>query len=525
MKRAPATLEPAAIDFDEEGVPRSLTYGDGYHPREGAPGQARHVFLAGNGLPRRWQGRRDFTILETGFGLGHNFLATWAAWREDPLRCRRLHLVSVEAHPVRREDLARAHAATPWPDEAAALQAAWPEARPGLHLLEFEAGAVRLWLALGEAEHWLPRLRLRADAFFLDGFAPSRNPQMWSPQVFRSLSRLAAAQATAATWSAARVVREGLAQAGFEVHAATGFGHKRDMSIALYAPRRSTLLAARHVLAWPAAAPPLRAAPTSPGGHALVIGAGLAGAAAAAALARVGWRCTVLERHAQPALEASGNPAGIFHAGSASGGHRHAELLAQAAHRAAGHYRRLIEDARVQGAADGLRHGEQRDPSGGWIAPRALVAHWLASPGVALQPGCAVHALSHDCSTWVALGRDGNALAPAGDIVVIAGGTSLPALLQASGAQAPAARLVRGQLSWVETPAALDRPVAGHGYALRVPGGPLLFGATSHPDDLEPALRPGDHDWNVQRLRALTGIVLPAETPWQGRVGWRCQAA
>lgn len=544
MKARAAALEPADIAFDADGVPHSRTYGDLYHPRDGAREQARHVFLAGNGLPARWQGREDFTVLETGFGLGHNFLAAWEAWRDDPRRCRRLHVVSIEAHPARRDDLVRAHAAAPGREPAAALVAAWPEApEHGLHLLEFEAGAVRLWLALGDVGHWLPRLRVRADAFFLDGFAPARNPQMWTPRVLGSLARLAAGQATAATWSAARSVRAGLERAGFAVQVVPGFARKRDMTAAVFTPRRGVAAPLRGVPAWPPAAPQAPSAPPpAPAGlsapavgsassplprprrHALVIGAGLAGAAAAAALARAGWRCTVLERHTEPAGEASGNPAGIFHGGAGHSEHRHAELLAQAARLAAPRYRTLAEAGQVRGAAGGLFHGNQPDPAGGWVVPRDLVMHWLHTPGVTLLARHAVERLSRDGHGWQAWGPGARALA-GGEIVVLAGGAGLPPLLQAAGGEVPEARLVRGQLSWVDWPDALARPVTGQGYALTMPSGPLVFGATAHAGDSDPSLRPADHAWNVQRLRALTGIALPPGWPWQGRVAWRCAGA
>ncbi len=528
MKPRPAALEAADIEFGDDGLPRSRTYGDLYHPREGALEQARHVFLAGNGLPARWQGRQDFTILETGFGLGHNFLATLATWREDPHRSRRLHVVSVEAHPVRRDDLARAHSGSPWPGTVDTLLDAWPEPEPGLHLLEFDEGSVRLWLALGDVATWLPRLRVRADAFFLDGFAPARNPQMWTPQVFGALARLAAAQATAATWSAARVVREGLEQAGFEVRPAPGFGHKRDTTVAVFAPRHGAAKQARGSGAWPVSpmgvqVPGRGAAPGVPR-HALVIGGGLAGAAAAAALARAGWRCTVFDRHAEPAGEASGNPAGIFHAGAGHGEHRHADLLAQAARLAAPRYRQLVREGRVRGAVCGLVHGDRPDPAGGWIAPRDLVASWLGTPGVTLRMGCTVEALRREADGWRACGPSMQPLAE-GDIAVLAGGAGLAALLQAAGGDIPDARLVRGQLSWVDWPLALERPVTGQGYALSLPDGQLVFGATAHPGDTDEQLRPTDHAWNVLRLQALTGIALPPGWGWKGRVGWRCTAS
>ena len=125
MKTQP--IQPAHIEFSSEPAtpPRAPDFDDLYHPRIGAQAQAQHVFLQGNGLPGRWAGRARFVILETGFGLGNNFLATWAAWRADPSRCERLVFGSIERHPPRREDLARAHAQSPLPDLAAALVQAW----------------------------------------------------------------------------------------------------------------------------------------------------------------------------------------------------------------------------------------------------------------------------------------------------------------------------------------------------------------------------------------------------------------
>ena len=222
MKTAP--IRPGRLDFDAAGVPFAPDFGDVYHPAVGALQQAQHVFLLGNELPRRWAGRERFVVLETGFGLGNNFLATWGAWREDPRRCERLVFVSVEKHPLSREDLARAHAATPLPELAAALRAAWPPATAGLHPLAFDDGRVQLLLAFGDLEALLPQLVATVDAFYLDGFAPARNPAMWAEPLLRRLGRLAAPGATAATWSAARAVRDGLAAAGFAVGSAPGSG-------------------------------------------------------------------------------------------------------------------------------------------------------------------------------------------------------------------------------------------------------------------------------------------------------------
>ena len=231
-----AALQPAVLEFAADGTPVSSAYGDVYHAAQGGPAQARHVFLAGNGLPARWAGRARFTVLETGFGLGLNFLATWAAWRADPARCARLDFVSVEKHPFQAADLARAHAGwfAAWPEAAALsaeLCAAWPALTPGAHTLELAGGALRLTLLLGDACEVLPALDLAADALYLDGFSPARNPELWSPEICAALARCAAPGASLATWSVAGGLRRALAAAGFALERRPGFAGKREMLV------------------------------------------------------------------------------------------------------------------------------------------------------------------------------------------------------------------------------------------------------------------------------------------------------
>ena len=231
-------IEPARLTFNTDGLPVSEVYGDVYHSAAGAHAQARHVFLAGNGLPERWHGRERFVVLETGFGLGLNFLATWLAWQEDERRCRTLHFISLEKHPLQVADLARAQAA--WPQLAALadeLRRQWPRHFVGTHELAFAGGQVRLTLAFGDARETLPTLAAPVDVFFLDGFSPARNPELWSPELFRSLAPLAVDGATLATWSVAGSVRRALAAAGFTLERRPGFANKRQMLVGRYAHR------------------------------------------------------------------------------------------------------------------------------------------------------------------------------------------------------------------------------------------------------------------------------------------------
>jgi len=287
----PEVVVPASLRF-HDGTPYSEAFGDVYHNAAGGIAEKRQVFLGGNALPARWAGRERFVILETGFGLGLNFLLTLQAWRRDPARARRLHFVSIEKHPFSLPDLRTLHARYPEvAAEAAELQARWPLLVPGAHRLEFGDAVLMLVLADIKA---LRDLRLSADAIYLDGFAPAKNADMWSPQVLRAVSRLAAPGATAATWSVAGPVRHALEETGFAVEKRPGFGGKREM------------LAARNIRPGNEISPEKNR-------KAAVIGAGLAGAAICERLCARGWEVDLYERHHAPAQEASGNHAGTFH--------------------------------------------------------------------------------------------------------------------------------------------------------------------------------------------------------------------
>ncbi|MGH8851124.1 MAG: tRNA (5-methylaminomethyl-2-thiouridine)(34)-methyltransferase MnmD, partial [Casimicrobiaceae bacterium] len=257
-------IVPAALAFDASGNPFSPEFHDVYHSADSGPGQAQHVFLHGNGLPARWAAAPVFTIVETGFGLGLNFLATWQAWRDDPRRCTRLHFVSIARSPFARDDIATLHTRCPsWAALSSELRAAWPPTMPGMHRLHFDDDRVTLTLAFDEAIEAARELVVAADAFYLDGFAPDRNPAMWSPRLIKALARLAAPGATLATYTSAGSVREALGAAGFAAEKRPGFGRKREMLVARYAPR------------WPLRPRP-ESHPSWPQRHAMVIGAGLA---------------------------------------------------------------------------------------------------------------------------------------------------------------------------------------------------------------------------------------------------------
>jgi tRNA 5-methylaminomethyl-2-thiouridine biosynthesis bifunctional protein len=385
----------------------------------------------------------------------------------------------------------------------------------------------------------------------------------------RTLGRKAAPDATAASWCVAPGVQAGLTAAGFEVRLAgdmgggngdggsdcdgDGDGEKRQITVARFAPR--------FLPRGPAAATPSTAR------SAVVVGAGLAGAAAAQALARLGLAVTVLERQAEPASEASGNPAGLFHGTVNASDGTHARLFRAAALVAQREYRSAVAQG-VPGRAQGLLRLEAREgglaamratlqrlglppdyvqaldaatasqhagvplgtpawlyPGGGWVEPPAWVRHALASPGVRFVGGAEVAAIERMGGDWRLLDAAGRTLAQA-PIAVLAHAAGATRLLAPLGGPAWPLAHSRGQVTRWNTaaPLPLRLPVAGDGYALPLPAGGLLCGATheaAEPDG-DDTPREADHLFNLQRLQRLTGLPPPADlSSCQGRVGWR----
>ncbi|WHP79299.1 bifunctional tRNA (5-methylaminomethyl-2-thiouridine)(34)-methyltransferase MnmD/FAD-dependent 5-carboxymethylaminomethyl-2-thiouridine(34) oxidoreductase MnmC [Edwardsiella anguillarum] len=309
------SIQGASLSWNQQGTPVSQQFDDVYFSNQDGLAETRHVFLQGNGLPQRWcePGRPDFTVAETGFGTGLNFLTLWQAHRafrqaypdQGPPR---LHFISFEKYPLCRDDLRAAHAA--WPELAELseqLYAVWPDALPGCHRLH-PAPHITLDLWFGDVNALLPQLpdglRGHVDAWFLDGFAPAKNPDMWTQALFDAMLRLARPGATFATFTAAGFVRRGLIQAGFEVSKVKGFGQKREC----LAGRRPTALPPDALRApWYA-----RPAARRPDEVAL-IGGGIAAALCALALQRRGSRVTLYCADPQGAQGASGNRQGALY--------------------------------------------------------------------------------------------------------------------------------------------------------------------------------------------------------------------
>jgi tRNA 5-methylaminomethyl-2-thiouridine biosynthesis bifunctional protein len=529
------------VVFSDDGTPFAPDYGDVYHSVDGALAQARTVFIDGCHLHRRWSGRRVFRVLETGFGLGFNALATAAAWLGDPNRGERLHFFSIEKHPLEAGELARSHQAHPaLAPLSRELVAQWPLPLPGLHRLWLADGRVLLTLGLGDVESLLPRLEGPFDAFYLDGFAPARNPAMWNEHVIGQCARLAAGDATLATWSAAGSVRAALAAAGFAVERKPGFGRKRHRIEAHYRPPSWQRLPAD-----PAATAPARR-------EVLIVGGGIAGAAVAQQFARRGWTSTMIDAEKQPPGGASAIRAATLHPHlspddawlsrlvrngvlqtlsawrmlAASGHDPGARLdgLAEIAENAEDEaamagiiahctpppaYARML-DAAAMSARCGLalRHGGYWHALGGWVEPRALVTAQLQYARTRRISGHAVARIVREDGQWLSL-DDSGALIARAPVMVLANAGDAARL-------APGHYRLRSHHGLQTVVATGDQTLpavalTGAVQAVAIGNGELLIGSHYGGGIPKPADRV--HRDNLDRWLRVTGQTLSAASP------------
>lgn len=470
--------------WTEDGAPRSGRFGDVYFSREDGLAESRAVFLAGCGLPDAWAGRDRFTVAELGFGTGLNIVALLEMWRRHGPPDARLQVFSVEGFPLRREEAARALAA--WPDleaPAAALLARWPEPTPGFHRLELPDFRATIDLAFDEVGSALSRWSGRADAWFLDGFAPSTNPGMWSDMVLDAVAARSAPGARLATFTVAGSVRRGLAERGFSVAKRPGHGRKRERLEAVF----------------PGVTPGPKAL-----GTVAIIGAGIAGSALVRAFADLGARAVMVEAE-RPGAGGSGFPAALVTPRLDVGDQAIAALHAQALERAGALYSDVPDAVAARGvmqleqtprdaarfdkmarqaiwpdgamtsldaAACSERLGEAVSTGGLWmrdalsVRPAAILEAWLAS-GERLA--ARVERVVRSDDGWRLLDAAGETVLQA-EVVVIAGGWGTASLMPG----APLAP-VKGQADWVEE---ADGAAAAWGGYVSPMGPGLLFGAT-----------------------------------------------
>ncbi|ANP47105.1 bifunctional tRNA (5-methylaminomethyl-2-thiouridine)(34)-methyltransferase MnmD/FAD-dependent 5-carboxymethylaminomethyl-2-thiouridine(34) oxidoreductase MnmC [Candidatus Viadribacter manganicus] len=484
---------------------RATAFDDIYFSKDGGLAEADAVFLAGTGLPERWQNRDRFALCELGFGTGLNILALWRAWKKTRLPHAQLHISSIESFPLARDDAARVLRAFPGVSELAEqLLARWPVRAYAPQRLWFPEDGLSLTLLTGDAETVLGGLTGAFDAWFLDGFAPARNPGMWSPALFEHIARLSAPGARAATFTVAGDVRRGLEAVGFTAEKKPGFAKKRERLEATWPVE--ALPQPRGIYPF-VAINPKRVA---------VLGAGIAGASVAQALTRRGIEVVVLEAARGLGAGASGNPAGLVmprldRAGALSEVYLASYLHAVAAYEAMGVLEACgVEQRARDGGEDALADllddpplpadWFSRLPSGaalharaGMVRPQAAIKRMLE--GATLITESPVQRLDREGEGWIVRALDGRALLKA-DAVVLACGAALTQFEPA--AFLPIA-LSSGQIEWGE--GAPPTHALTHGSYVAPFDGGVLFGATFDKTPAPPA------DARARNLSALRDLA------------------
>jgi tRNA 5-methylaminomethyl-2-thiouridine biosynthesis bifunctional protein len=558
-------LPHAQLDWDDQGRPYSRVFDDVYFSDQSGLDETRYVFIEQNRLAERFaalpEGGR-LVIGETGFGTGLNFLCAWQVFEQHAAAGARLHFVSVEKYPLSPEDLQRALAL--WPELkvfADQLLEQYVAIHQGFQRLTLDHGRVTLTLLIGDALEQLPQLDGRIDAWFLDGFAPAKNPDMWTAELFAELARLAAPGASISTFTSTGWVRRLLNAAGFKMKRTPGIGHKWEIL-------RGEFLGWPQETPAPALDKPWFARPTPLTGErqALVIGAGLAGCASAASLAARGWQVTMLERHDDIALEASGNPQGVLYLKLSA----HGTALSQMIVSGFGYTRRLLEhlqrgrdwddcgvlqlafnakeaERQAQLAAAfpadllhlldqpeaqavagiGLAQGGLFYPEGGWVHPPALCQWQAAHPQIQVLTHHDALELRKVEGRWQAW--DDERLLADAPVVVLAGAAEIQRFPES--AELPLKR-IRGQITRLaQTPQsqALSTVVCAEGYVAPARLGEHTLGASFDfkSDDLTPTT--AEHLGNLAMLKEISHDLVErlqadklAPESLQGRAAFRC---
>ncbi|MEW5683413.1 MAG: tRNA (5-methylaminomethyl-2-thiouridine)(34)-methyltransferase MnmD [Pseudomonadota bacterium] len=514
------------LSWTDDGQPRSRLFGDVYFSAEDGLAETRAVFLQGCGLPEAFTGRRRFVVGELGFGTGLNIAALLDLWRRTRPAGGHLHIFSIEAFPITADEAARALGR--WPELAeitTLLTSRWPGRARGRHRVDLPEFSATLDLAVMDAADALTGWQGRADAWFLDGFSPALNPQMWSDEILTLVAARSAPGARVATFTVAGHVRRGLAAAGFAVDKRPGFGRKRERLEAVF---------------------PGEAADT-PARRVAIVGAGIAGAAAARAVRAIGGEAVVVEAtHA--GAGGSGNPAALVTPRLDAGLGDAAGLFAQAFARAAGLYHRIPDAVLSEGVlqlASGERDAERFariagadlfEPDALALLPAEAATDRLGEPapagldqrtGQVAQPAAILREWLGETVTGdvqrLERAGDGWRLLDAGGGEIVATDAVILAAALDSRDLAPALPLqpVRGQASW--TTDGQTAPAAAWGGYVVPTGQGLLFGATHDRGDAGADLREGDHQRNRQTLAAALPALAArvAAAPLEGRASVR----
>ena len=578
---SPTVLNSPNLNWNDHGLPVSEQFDDVYFSKESGIDESRYVFVQNNNLPDAWHHKTGtFSIFETGFGTGLNFLVTWQLWRQRQQAdaANHLHFISVEKFPLNKDELQKALAL--WPELSELSQqliGQYPLLIEGFHSIQFKAEQLTLTLIFDDVANALPKLNGKIDAWYLDGFAPAKNPDMWSETLFRSMARLSYSndtyQSTVATFTAAGLVKRGLKGAGFNVQKIKGFGRKREMLIGNFKQTQGPVKEDYSVYKpWMRNQPftsLINSAKSVEANKVAIIGAGLAGATTAYALSRRSIGCDIYDEKGI-AQGASGNPQGAIYAKLAAGEARHTDIYVQGYlqslrwaqdHLITGEdwdacgliqiassekenvrQQKFVENDRYP--AELIRYLDKQQvaelsginpqapglyfPAAGWVSP-AVFCEKLIQQSEAELITAKITSINKEGDHWLLNNADGSSASY--QQVIFACAYQAKELLPDS--YLPV-KSIRGQVSYLpaqEQAPALKTVLCGKGYVSPPKDDQFCFGATYNLGEFDETVRSVDHEKNLEHLAEFGSEFQNYSAPWadteklrelNGRVGFRC---
>ncbi|MEB3768247.1 FAD-dependent 5-carboxymethylaminomethyl-2-thiouridine(34) oxidoreductase MnmC [Acinetobacter sp. MD2] len=542
-----SSIQTAELDWqsiDGIEIPISTQFGDVYFSKDNGLLETRHVFLNGNDLSERLSNLKPFEYFcvgETGFGTGLNILALWQLWQQvRPDNQSHLHVISVEKYPLKKADLIRALATWPELSEfSEQLIQQYPLAIPGCHRLNFDKARFSLDLWLGDATDIFPIIQKThcVNAWFLDGFAPSCNPELWQQQVLDHIVRLSDHGTTFASFSVAGVLKRGLQQHGIQISRPRGFKHKREMLKAIWLKEDSSTHASlprQQKIA--------------------IIGAGIAGLSTAWAFAKRGHAVTIFEEKGIIS-GGSGNPLALLNPKLSPIAQSHEHLMTACWQYAVRHYAQFKAFRALSVEQFDLKQtGELQQLITQYPAPiLSAVTDNNASPipsqplnlslnlaGAVIPKTLSEEILAHPNIQWtkakitqlsevnqqVQVYDENSVCLMQADHVVVCAAKDSAALFQTY----PHLKPIRGQVSWMNTPEALhaNRAYSYGGYCAQLDDTQLILGASFHPNREDCDVTTADHQHNLDLLSQIApefAASLPSIDLWQGRASIRAQSA
>ena len=552
-------LQTAKLDWeivDDIEIPISKQFGDVYFSKDNGLLETRHVFLNGNDLTERLSQLHDyqyFCVGETGFGTGLNILTLWQLWQQVRLdNHSHLHVVSVEKFPLNKADLIRAlNVWTELKPLAEKLIQQYPLPIAGCHRLSFpeERFSIDLWL--GDAQDIFPTIpkTQTVNAWFLDGFAPSCNPDMWQANVLDHMVRLSDFGTTFASFSVAGIIKRGLKQHGIQISRPRGFGHKREMLKAIWLDTSQTETQSQDSETTIAAPPKSE---TSKQRKIAIIGAGIAGLSSAWAFAQRGHQVTIYEQN-EPLSGASGNPLALLNPKLCPIEQAHEHLMTLSWQHALNFYPQFKAFRPIQVQQIALKNADELSglveqypenvltanttlecfpetefPSltlhqAGAVSPHQLRDEILQHANIRIEKVKISRLESTD--SQVTLWQDQQIIAITDHAIVCCAKQSAELF-----ENYPVLKPIRGQVSWVENsqrPLALDQAYSYGGYCMQLDTAQLILGASFYPNRDDAEVLTEDHVHNYELIHNVFPKYaqgLPSVDTWQGRASVRAQS-